>query len=150
MDNAICAFISDDNAILKVGIKRKILQTMLDLLKYKGIDTFYLSNENKFDKFCYQTATELKKEYDYLKRKICVLDYVQLRVKLKKLQVDLKDYELSKTIPLLSKFWNKRFNIRNEVMILESKIVVFHLVQQDNIDRLVKFANDNNKEIIFI
>jgi len=50
------------------GIKANLVNIVESLILNKGVDTFLFGSKSKFNSLCYNTVSELKKKYPYIKR----------------------------------------------------------------------------------
>ena len=67
MENKSCCFIGHRTIKDKAEIEKRLIKLVTTLIE-DGVDTFYFGSRSKFDELAWEIVSELKKEYQHIKR----------------------------------------------------------------------------------
>lgn len=62
-----CTFIGDNYIPEYVSFECPLYETIFDLIENRGVDTFYFSQNNKYQKICHKLVLLAKKDYPNIK-----------------------------------------------------------------------------------
>ena len=67
MENKSCCFIGHRTIKDKEIIEKRLIGKITALIK-EGVDTFYFGSRSRFDDLAWEVVSELRKEYQHIKR----------------------------------------------------------------------------------
>lgn len=131
MENKICSFFGHREICITKELRSKLLIEIEKLIK-KGFNIFYFGGFGDFDNLCWEVTTELKKQYKYIKRILCVIDLKSItQGKLPK-WIKKENYEEIIYLNLEFDWWYKRIYYRNCEMIKCSDFIIFYIEKTEN------------------
>ena len=105
---------------------QKVLKNMLkEKIVKDNYTVFYFGGFGDFDDLCYKLITELKKEFNDIKRIFCLTDYKYSTKPINKFTD--KEYEEVVYFDLEFNWWYKRIYYRNLEIINRSDYVIFYV-----------------------
>lgn len=105
-------------------LREHIKNTIETLITEKGITNFLFGDHSEFDSLCYETVTEMQKEYPHIRRIHFRKDYENAEEYT--MRFLLKGYEDSICPKGVSKSGKAGYVERNQNMIRESEVCVFY------------------------
>ena len=76
--NKTCGFFGNATLLNEEEIADKLPPILIDLIKNKGVDTFYVGVKGKFDTLAHKTVAYLQKEYFQIKIMLVIAYYKDL------------------------------------------------------------------------
>lgn len=151
-NNKICSFFGHRYIDISTELENKVKSTILKLITIKNINTFYFGGFGEFDKLCWETTTEIKQSYPFIKRVYCLEDERYLRSNKRPKYLKTEDYEEFIYLSLSYDYWYTRIYYRNCEMIKHSDYTVFYVYNTENSGayKALQYAVKNKKNIIRI
>lgn len=130
---------------------RKIIKlTFKDMIISKNVRNFYFGGFGKFDEICWEIITELKSQFNDVKRIFCLSDPRHKNSSKRPSWIKTNDYEEIIYFDLDYDYWYTRIYYRNCEIINHSDYVVFFVEHMGNSGayKTMKYAIKKKKNII--
>ena len=139
-----CAFLGNSEIIETDALKSKIRQAITDLIKNKGVSTFYVGIKGQFETLCHQMLSEIKQSHPDI-RIILIIAYVK---DLEKSRYPFDDFYF----PVLCEFGYKGWSIakRNEWLIDQTDYIISYNRYHGRAYNYCQKARRKKKEVIRI
>ncbi len=137
-------FLGNSEIIETDALKSKIRQAIIDLIKNKGVATFYVGIKGQFETLCHRIVSEIKQSHPDIQI-ILIIAYVK---DLEKCRYAFDDFYF----PVLCEFGYKGWSIakRNEWLINEADYIISYNRYQGRAYNYCQKARRKKKDVIEI
>ena len=147
-----CSFFGHRDTPQTEELKEKVREVVERLIVEEGVDVFLFGSRSSFDELCHIVVTEIKEKYPNIRRVAYLCKHeagclvgtgMELKRKIKEItgrDTYVSEYEEIKKSDRVNSAGRASYVKRNQEIIDESDIVVFHLLPEtkgDSVERLV-------------
>lgn len=150
--NKYCSVFGHAKIVNTEELREKLKLIFVKMIVGKDVRNFYFGGLGEFDELCWEIITELKLQFNDIKRIFCLSDPRYKNPSKRPRWINTDDYEEIIYFDLDFDYWYTRIYYRNCEIINRSDFVVFYVEhsEQSGAYKMMKYAIKNKKRIINI
>ena len=144
MEYKSCAFIGHREIDFTDKLKSEIKTELIHLIENENYGVFKFGGLGEFDYYCYETVTELKEKYPFIKTVLCLWDGKR------PWWAKARTYDEVEICMLSYDYWYSRLYYRNAAMIDSSDFCIFYVLKTENSGayKAMQYAEKSKKPFI--